>query len=498
MLGRRRNLLSFSETMIDKRIPFLVLLSLALCIPTARAQEDIEKEFEKFRQQQLQDFNDFRSKADAEYEAFLRQAWEKYEGFAPEPAPVRPEPPEPVTYEPTPTPPAPLDITPAGIKQPTTTPYAPTPRPVPPMKPAERATPRTEFTFYGQTLELASGVAEGLTLAGVDEAHVADAWKALCTADHATFVDDCLRAKQKHHMNDWMYLMLTKEIGLELYGATDTDRIAFLQMFILVKSGYKVRLARVDGRLKLLLPSPSIIYAMPYITMDGTRYYVLDPEPNSSLSIYTYKNNFADASNLVAIDLLELPEFDLAEQPRTLRPQSGAFEVNTTVNKNLIDFYHDYPQCEVAVHFHTPMSTELKESLYPTLRTAIEGKSETEATNILLHFVQTAFEYKTDGDQFGYDKPNFLEETFYYPYCDCEDRAMLFATLVRDLVGLETVLLDYPGHIAAAVKFPDSVKGDRIVLDDGTSYLICDPTYIGAPIGMCMDDYRTVGPGVIF
>ena len=64
--------------------------------------------------------------------------------------------------------------------------------------------------------------------------------------------------------------------------------------------------------------------------------------------------------------------------------------------------------------------------------------------NILIDFVQNSFQYQTDGEQFGYEKPFFMDENFYYPACDCEDRAILFSNLVKDLLGLDAVLLDYP------------------------------------------------------
>ena len=67
--------------------------------------------------------------------------------------------------------------------------------------------------------------------------------------------------------------------------------------------------------------------------------------------------------------------------------------------------------------------------------------------------MQTAFDYKTDGDQFGYEKPFFVDELFYYPYSDCEDRAVLYSYLVRTLMGLDVVLLEYPNHMATAVLF---------------------------------------------
>ena len=37
-----------------------------------------------------------------------------------------------------------------------------------------------------------------------------------------------------------------------------------------------------------------------------------------------------------------------------------------------------------------------------------------------------------------------------------------------------------------------------VVLADGSRYVICDPTYIGAPVGRCMDSYKNVSPDVIF
>ena len=124
-----------------------------------------------------------------------------------------------------------------------------------------------------------------------------------------------------------------------------------------------------------------------------------------------------------------------------------------------------------------------------SFRPKLAGKDEIEAAGLLLNFVQTAFEYKTDGDQFGYEKPFFVDELFYYPYSDCEDRAVLYACLVRELLGLEVVLLDYPRHIATAVCFGRPVEGDYVELN-GKRYVVCDPTYINASIGQSMPMYK--------
>lgn len=43
----------------------------------------------------------------------------------------------------------------------------------------------------------------------------------------------------------------------------------------------------------------------------------------------------------------------------------------------------------------------------------------------------------------------------------------------------------YPGHLATVVGFAEDVKGDYI-MHQGKKYVVCDPTYIGAPVGRTM------------
>ena len=134
--------------------------------------------------------------------------------------------------------------------------------------------------------------------------------------------------------------------------------------------------------------------------------------------------------------------------------------------------------------------------MYPILTAAIEGLSEKDAVNKLLNFVQTAFEYEYDDRVWGEDRAFFAEETLYYPYADCEDRAVLFSRLVRDIIGLNVVLLYYPGHLAAAVEFNEEVLGDYLLYGN-SKYIVCDPTYIGAPVGRTMPNMNNTEAQII-
>lgn len=137
----------------------------------------------------------------------------------------------------------------------------------------------------------------------------------------------------------------------------------------------------------------------------------------------------------------------------------------------------------------------IEREVLPALREAIAGKSETDAVAAILAFVQKGFAYKTDHNQFGYERPFFPDENFYYPYNDCEDRSFIFELLVRKLTGLDVVVLNYPNHAATAVCFSGEVAGDAVNWR-GKRYVVCDPTYIGAGIGKAMPDFRDVRPEI--
>ena len=174
-------------------------------------------------------------------------------------------------------------------------------------------------------------------------------------------------------------------------------------------------------------------------------------------------------------------------------PADSLVKITVQVNKNLIGFYQDYPTSAVsnnmmtrwAMYGNTPMSSKIKDILYPQLREILKGVDVLTAANWLLYFVQTAFVYEYDDKVWGRDRAFFAEESLFYPYCDCEDRSILYTRLVRDLLGLKTILVYYPGHLASAVLFNNPVKGDYININ-GNRFTICDPTYIGAPVGVTM------------
>lgn len=457
-----------------------------------RAQTD----FSDYKQRRRQEFKEYRDRVNAEFAAYMRRAWPGYEAKPALPVPERPEPPRPEVRKPD-VKPADNLLRPGSITSPQTLP-AGRPQPAYPLPLPEEGQEEPSsfsFLFYGTSCGLPLEERHRFVLRGMKEDDVADAWQRLSSDDYLPVVASCLSWRDRLCLCDWGYVRFVEQMTAAFF-AGRRDEARLMQMYVLTQSGYKVRMARVGNRLVLLLPSKDEIYEYPYLAVGGERYYIVDPSVHGE-TFYLFDREYPkerqfslhiQTEPLLAESFSEVRTFAARRHPE--------LKTDITVNRNLMDFYEDYPRGNsMAVYAQASLSRHVKEQLYPVLRQSVSGKSQAEAANILIDFVQTAFSYQTDEEQFGEERPFFPDEMFFHPYSDCEDRAILYAVLVRDLLGLKTVLLHYPGHLAAAVRFDEEVTGDYMLID-GARYTVCDPTYIGADIGMAMPQYRHVAADV--
>lgn len=353
----------------------------------------------------------------------------------------------------------------------------------------------SKVMYGGLAFYLNNSLNRKCSLNGLNENAIADAYEALCNSDYKPLLADCAQIRKDLRLNDWGVFTLVRQVA-DTYCGTANESIV-MQQFLLNEMGYKARMARKakEDKMMLFVATDCSIYAHPYITLNGQNYYNLSGN-NEQCQFYMCQKDSPKAKNSVGMQLKEAPLFPGTVVSSTHQAKGSAARVTVDVPKALMDFYKDYPQCDYSVYFNAPVNAVMENRILSSLAPLVQGRNEADAANILINFVQTAFQYQTDGQQFGYEKPFFVEELFYYPYSDCEDRAMLFSYLVRKLLGLDVVLLDYPEHIATAVRFNGNVSGDYLMVN-GRKYTVCDPTYIGASIGMTMPRYKTVSAKVL-
>ena len=252
-----------------------------------------------------------------------------------------------------------------------------------------------------------------------------------------------------------------------------------LAQFLLNQLGYRARVAivppRKPGWRSLLRAQRPALQC--YLRGYKPRSTLLRRRSQEALLVLHVPHRGPAAKGKIDMNVASTPIFRVPNHVSTRKGtgKSADIMVSTVVPEQLISYYKSIPQCDYSVYANAAVAPASREMVLAALRPAIAGKSETEAAALLLDYVQHAFEYATDGDQFGYEKPFFVEELYYYPKCDCEDRSVFYRFLVRELLGLDVVLLEVPNHLATAVRFSTPPGGDCVQVGSTAYTPLCDP-----------------------
>ena len=469
----------------------LISLLFGLSMFTSSAQtDDFYAQYEKFSKHAKAEYEDYRAQCNAEYVKFLERAWKEYKVL-----PSIPRPKDEVV------PPTIMPRQDKNKKQAKEIPIEnvvspilslPQPKPISPIYENDKVEEKNfSFSYMGTTCEVRLPKDLNIRMSGCESCMIATIWKQLATNAMDNTIRDFLALRLKMQLCDWAYLNLIDTFAKAFCG--HGNEAVIMAAFIYSQSGYKMRLGRDCEKLYLLYGSKHGIYEKGYIVIEGINYYPLDDKvERMEISDFSFPQ---EQSMSLYIENAQKFTIRPSAKRKLASEQYHDVTIDSQVNLNLIQFYNTYPSSEVNGNFmtrwkmyaDTPMDESVSQMLYPDIKNKIEGLSDVQAVNQILNWVQTAFQYEYDDKVWGHDRAFFAEETLYYPYCDCEDRAILFTRLVRDLLGLKCILVYYPGHLASAVCLKQQVNGDYISLD-GDVYTICDPTYIGAPVGITMPE----------
>ena len=471
----------------------------AVSVLPAAAQE-FKDLFDEFAKEARQDFEDFQKDANKMFSDMLRESWEEFQLMT---AVERPRKPEPETL-----PVAPSDSLPSSVALPE--PVAPTTPQLPaellPEQPAEVIPDKydpmsypagtfTDLSFSFYNVLASMSIPKSIVnhhMRDCRETEVADFWDILAKDEHKAVLWQIDRNVEKMGLSGWSRYMWVKTLSDVTFGEARRNEREVFKTFMLNQMGVDARLGVVDGRLETMLAVKETVYAQIYLHLDGRNYY-LDKDIQKADRVLTYTSLFPDPVEPLSVEVTRPLRIEREGKTVTLERPSNVFSEPMTlkINVNHCQYFLDFPQVYVDVYARAAVDPVFADALLAGFLPHLEGKTDLEKVSILMAYMHYDFAYATDDEQFGFEKSFFVEENFVYPCNDCEDRSILFSFLVRNLVGLDVVLLDYPDHIATAVCFKEDVPGDHFTYD-GKRYVICDPTYIGASVGMTMESYLDV------
>lgn len=362
---------------------------------------------------------------------------------------------------------------------------------------------RTEkFDFFGEKISIEYHKKFKQTFRKkISNKNIASYWENLATQPHKEIISQLSETATSLQLNDWGTALLFDQFARELHGSNQRNQSSrqLTSWFLLVKAGYNARIAYND-QVFLLMPSKQPLFSTTYFTLNNQRYYsvALNEKEMKPGKVFTYSGKHLDGQR--NLDFSNPNNFIASshKESRELSFSYGGENHTITISypKDMINYFKTFPQLDLENYLSAGMPKETAFSLLTQLKPIVENQTETEAVNRLLRFVQTAFEYKTDDDQFQQENYLFPLETLYYPYSDCEDRAALFAWLTESLLNLDVVIVDFPGHIATAVEFNSPTEGDSWELN-GKRYTMADPTYVNANVGMTMPQYQGTQPEIV-
>lgn len=311
--------------------------------------------------------------------------------------------------------------------------------------------------------------------------------KSMQKAKYKITIDYIKKYKRARKLNDWATLLLVEKFSKKIHTRKNNQRL--LVWFLLLELKYDVKVAIASRNIVILARMKYSLYSTLFLKINGSNYYAIFGDEAENLR--TYSDNM---SNLKALDFTNKLSImgidDYKRKKLSFKYRNKTYNVRTFYSPSLINVYKNMPQSDYISYFNSSMDDKIEYSMLSDLSKILKNKSEIEAVNILLRFVQKSFEYKTDNDNFGYEKVLFPEETIYYKYSDCEDRSLLFSYLVKRLLKKDVVLLKYSDHLATAIRLNTKNKrGDKIKYN-GKIYAIADPTYINANVFMAMPKYK--------
>ena len=490
-----------------KKTFFLLLIILFPGI--SRGQVYIEDDFERYYREQKAAFNNYAQNEDKKFKAYydsinqefakyLAEAWPDYSLKKKEPPIVKPVP--PTVYKPDTPQPKPI-IQPVKEVPKPTTPDIPSKdeesgksikKDLSPKIPISNATNSLNMIFYGTPVAISKVNYSLPHLTGIDEPSVAKYWNALTKLPYTDWTEEIKEKRTTLNLNDWgMYILINQTFKTKFPGRNSNEQTAFV-IFLLNQLGYKAKIGRSQQELIPLIAFKCNVFNSSFFKFgntNGTIYTVLNPKHGDLSSIKSCGMEFKSATRLMDMSLSSIPSLQANATLQPLKAKDQSY--NVWYDKNYMQMLSTYQCVDFKLYAESVPSETFLKSVEEELRPLVKNKSQEESINALLHFVQYAFKYKTDDEQFGYERWFFPEETIASSYSDCEDRAILFSQLVRHLLGMEVALVYYTGkHLATAVRFDNpNTSGDYLNIN-GKKFLICDPTYIGAPLGKEMPNLK--------
>lgn len=338
-----------------------------------------------------------------------------------------------------------------------------------------------KVSFYSSTLQLPALNGSELDLPlKMDPPTVLDAYEHFQNCTYQPFLSSLVDYREKYGLSDWHLYEIVARASETMY--IDQRFQIIFQWFMLHKAGLDVQLFYFGEDVYLHAPTSEVRFGFYTIEYNNQPFINLTARRNNldlkKGKAYMPNIQIGGGSHrkfgLELNKLPDLPDARVVTRALSFNHRGQTYQVMVDLNEDHLQMMDEYPYYNQRQYFHMELSKEAEASLLPQLKELTHGKNKIETIEFLLSFVRTAFFYKDDRNRFGKEKPMSPEQTLYYSYSDCEDRSALFFYLVREMLELPAIVLDFESHVGVAVEL-EEVKGD-FYEHKGRRFVYCEAT----------------------
>ena len=339
------------------------------------------------------------------------------------------------------------------------------------------------FSFFSQPLQVYCDQSMDIDLsAEISDTTISDFYNQLDNSNYRTTFNELQAYKEAFQLNDWGFYLLLRQSGEALFTDKSKNYQTLFNWFLLIKAGYRTKVSYLKDLVLLSVYTKDKVYDLPSKEfeegwmVDITQHY--QPALNDVLAAQQYESVLNYYGKPFSFQLEQPPAFPQAitlQKKLSFRYNSLLYNLEVRTDQLLMHFMYQYPELSPLRHSYIPLSEAAKQSLFPALKRMIRNKDHPESIRLLLSFLRQSFNYKEDKDAYNSDNITFSpEETIFYDYSDCEDRSVLFAYLLRELLNVEVLIVEYQNHTMVAIELEQAIGIP--ILYNNRSYTVCDPT----------------------
>lgn len=317
---------------------------------------------------------------------------------------------------------------------------------------------------------------------------IVKAFDLIASSKYQPILSRILILRKNLQLNDWGTFLLVRKLTNKLFQPNFSN---IFTCFLLNKLHFNVKVALLNNNTGLLIHSKDKLYNRAYYIINHKRYYLFLKHFKRDAEIFTYTFNYPHAANSFSFMLKRLPflSFKPVFQKLAFNYEGVKYKFMFTYNKNILDFLDTYPQVNMSIYAHAPISRALYNQIATQLINDINGKSASRAMNFVLLFTQHILALHNKNTTA--DKLMFGEQTLYYGSLNSFNRSILYKYIMKNLFNVATRVVIYKHYAATAIDIP--MKGYGFFIQ-GRHFVIADPSFINGNLGQCRPRYQDIAP----